>query len=73
VLFLDIEGAFSNAVPSRLAHNLRKCRILGKYVNFVERMLNSRSILLKYDGYMAAPLVIDNSIGQGDPPSMVLY
>jgi len=24
VLFLDIEGAFPNAVPSRLIHNLRK-------------------------------------------------
>ena len=24
VLFLDIEGAFPNAVPSRLTHNLRK-------------------------------------------------
>ena len=73
VLFLDIEGAFLNAVPSRLAHNLRKRRILGKYIDFVERMLNGRSTLLKYNGYMAAPLVIDNGIGQGDPLSMVLY
>src|SRR6266851_9036941 len=73
VLFLDIKGAFLNAVPSRLAHNLRKHSILGKYINFMERMLNGRSTLLKYNGHMAAPLIIDNSIGQGDPLSMVLY
>ncbi len=73
VLFLDIEGAFPNAVPLRLAHNLRKCRIPGKYIDFVERMLNSRSTLLKYNGYVAAPLKIDNGIGQGDLLTMVLY
>jgi hypothetical protein len=37
VLFLDIKGVFPNAVPSRLLHNLRKCRIPGKYINFVEK------------------------------------
>ena len=73
VLFLDIEGAFPNAVPSRLLHNLRKCRIPGKYVNFVEKMLTGRRTSLKYDGYTSEPLEIDNGIGQGDPLSMVLY
>ena len=73
VLFLDIEGTFLNAVPSRLAHNLRKRRILGKYIKFMERMLDSRSTSLKYDRYTLEPLVIDNGIGQGDLLSMVLY
>jgi hypothetical protein len=73
VLFLNIEGAFSNAVPSRLIYNLRKHRIPGKYINFVEKMLTSRSTSLKYDGYMLVPLEIDNGIRQGDPLSMVLY
>ena len=39
VLFLDIEGAFPNADPSRLVHNLRKRGILLKYANFVNSML----------------------------------
>ncbi len=73
VLFLDIEGAFLNAIPLRLIHNLRKCRIPGKYINFIECMLNDRSTSLKFDGYISEPLAIDNSIGQGDPLSMVLY
>jgi len=73
VLFLDIEGAFPNAVPLRLVHNLRKRRIPGKYINFIERMLNDRSTSLKFNGYISEPLAIDNGIGQGDPLSMVLY
>jgi hypothetical protein len=39
VLFLDIEGAFPNAVPARLLQNLRKRGIPSKYVNFVSGML----------------------------------
>lgn len=73
VLFLDIEGAFPNAVPARLIHNLRKRRIPGKYINVVERMLTDRSTTLKFDGYESEPIAIDNGIGQGDPLSMVLY
>jgi hypothetical protein len=64
VLFLDIKGAFPNAVPARLVHNLRKQRILGKYISLVEHMLIDRKTLLKFNGYESEPLVIDNRIGQ---------
>jgi hypothetical protein len=40
VLFLDIEGAFPNVNPERLIHNLRKCKVLDKYTNFVQGMLD---------------------------------
>jgi hypothetical protein len=73
VLFLDVEGAFPNAVPMKLMHNLRKRRIPGKYVGFVEKMLTDRCTTLKYDGPTSEPIEIDNGIGQGDPLSMVLY
>ena len=39
VLFLDIEGAFPNAVPERLVHNLRKQKVPEKYTKFVSNML----------------------------------
>ena len=39
VLFLDIEGAFPNAVPSRLIHNMRKRGVPNKITNFVQGML----------------------------------
>ena len=35
VLFLDIEGAFPNAVPSRLVHNLRKRCLPCRYISFI--------------------------------------
>jgi hypothetical protein len=73
VLFLDIEGAFPNAVPSILVHNLRKRRIPPKYVNFINNMLCNRKTVLKFDGYTLEPIQINNGIGQGDPLSMILY
>jgi len=73
VLFLDIKGAFPNAILERLVHNLRKQRIPSKYTKFVSNMLCGRVTTLKFNGYTSAPIHIDNSIGQGDPLSMALY
>jgi len=39
VLFLDIKGAFLNANPERLVHNLRKRRVPAAYTMFVHNML----------------------------------
>ena len=73
VLFLNVDRVFPNAVLTKLVHNLRKRRILGKYVGFVEKMLTGRYTMLKYDGHTLQPIKIDNRIGQGDLLSMVLY
>lgn len=35
VLFLDVEGAFPNAVTDRLIHNLKKRRIPTAYIHFI--------------------------------------
>ena len=72
-LFLDIEGAFPNAVPSRLEHNLCKRQVPGKIVEFIRQMLRGRVTTLKFDGYTSEPINIDNGIGQGDPLSMGMY
>ncbi len=73
VLFLDIEGAFPNAVKKRLVHNLRKREIPTKYVKFVENLLRGRRTRLKFDDFLSEPIEIRNGIGQGDPLSMILY
>ena len=73
VLFLDVEGAFPNAVPSRLEHNLRKRRVPRKIVNFVHSMLRGRQTALRFDGFTSGTITIDNGIGQGDPLSMMIY
>ncbi|KAJ3492820.1 hypothetical protein NLJ89_g11157 [Agrocybe chaxingu] len=73
VLFLDVEGAFPNAVTDRLLHNLRKRRIPTEYVKFIENLLKDRRTKLKFDDFISALIKICNGIGQGDPLSMVLY
>ena len=73
VLFLDIEGAFPNAVPSQLEHNMRKRGVPNKITNFVHGMLRDRLTTLRFDGFTSQALSIDNGIGQGDPLSMILY
>ena len=73
VLFLDVEGAFPNAVPERLVHNLRKRRIPHRYTNFITGMLEGRITSLKFNDHISDAINIDNGIGQGDPLLMVLY
>ena len=72
-LFLDIEGAFPNAILAQLLHNLEKRRVPKRITNSVSKMLTNRVTMLKFNGYMSEPMVIDNSIGQGDLLSMGLY
>ena len=73
VLFLDIEGAFPNAVNERLIANLTKRRVPTAIVQFVNNMLTGRKTRLKFDDHESEYIQIDNGIGQGDPLSMILY
>jgi hypothetical protein len=73
ILFLDVEGAFPNAVTSRLLHNLKKRRIPDMLVRFISRLLTSRITRLRFDDYISEFINITNGIGQGDPLSMLLY
>ena len=73
VLFLDVEGAFPNAVTDRLIHNLRRRRIPTIYINFIKQLLSNRRTKLKFDDYTSEAFDILNRIGQGDPLSMLLY
>jgi ribonuclease HI/exonuclease III len=73
VLFLDVEGAFPNAVTERLLHNLRRRRIPAVYITFIEQLLTGRRTRLKFDDFISESLNILNGIGQGDPLSMILY
>ena len=72
-LFLDIEGAFPNAVLSCLEHNLHMHRVPSKIIKFICKMLQGRVTALKFNRYMSEPIQIDNGIGQGDLLSMGMY
>ena len=73
VLFLDIEGAFPNAVPEKLACNMKRRGVPSKIINFTAKMLTNRITKLKFDDLTSDQICIDNRIGQGDPLSMGLY
>ena len=73
VLFLDIEGAFPNAVTSKLIHSMKKRRLPETIVNFAKLMVEKRSTILRFDDHTSDPIKLDNGIGQGDPLSMALY
>jgi len=69
-LFLDIEGAFPNATTERLLHNMRKRGLPRDFIRFMRLTLEGRQTTLCFDGYVSAPIPINNGIGQGDPGSM---
>ena len=73
VLYLDVEGAFPNAVTERLIHNLKKQRIPTTITKFVEQLLTNRKTRLRFNDFMSEPIPLSNRIGQGDPLSMLLY
>ena len=73
VLFLDIEGAFPNAVNERLEHNLKARKVPSKLVKFIHNLLKDRYTALKFDDFMSEAIELDNGIGQGDLLSMILY
>ena len=72
-LFLDIEGAFPNAVTEQLLYNLRACCIPEVYVTFIKNMLTGRHNRLKFDDYVSDWFKLDNGIVQGDPLLMIPY
>ena len=73
ILFLDVKGAFPNAVMDRLIHNLCKRKIPEAYVDFIRQLLEGWKTRLKFDDFVSELISICNSIGQGNPLSMILY
>jgi hypothetical protein len=71
ILFLDVEGAFPNTVTDRLIHNLKKRQIPAPYIKFIQRLLVGRRTKMTFDDFISKYINIMNSIGQGDPISML--
>ena len=73
ILFLDVEGAFPNAVSTQLLHNMCMRHVPEEYVLFVHQLLTNRHMWLKFDGFTLDWIDVNNGIVQGDPLSMILY
>ena len=72
-LFLDIEGAFPNTVTDCFLHNMHKCKIPSTLINFTEQALCGHRTKLSFNSFLSDWIPITNSIGQGNPFSMILY
>jgi hypothetical protein len=72
-LFLDISGAFPNAVIKRVVHNMRQRQIPIEYTQWAERRMAGRKTILVFDDYESEPFEVTNGLDQGDPPSSVFY
>ena len=48
---MDVEGAFPNAVTTRLVHNLKRRQIPSTIVRFVKLLLIGRKTRLEFDDY----------------------
>lgn len=53
ILFLDIEGAFLNAVTTKLVHSMKKRWLPDKLTNFAKLMLDKRSTILRFDDHLS--------------------
>ena len=73
ILFLDVKGAFPNAVTDRLIHNLKKRQIPASYIKFIEQLLEGQRTKMTFNDFISIYIDIINSIGQGNPISMLLY
>jgi ribonuclease HI len=72
-LFLDISGAFPNAVIPRVIHNMRRRKIPVEYAEWTKRRMTGRKTVLTFDDYQSEPFEVTNGLDQGDPPSSVFY
>ncbi|VDC03412.1 unnamed protein product [Peniophora sp. CBMAI 1063] len=73
VLFLDIKGAFPNAVPEVLIHDMRMRRIPKAITDFIWQLLQGRRTRLHFDDFESDWFDVENGIPQGDPLSLIMY
>ena len=61
MLFLDIEGAFPNAVTTRLLHNLCKRQVPEVYISFISNMLTGCHTQLQFDDHVSSWFGLDTA------------
>jgi len=72
-LFLDVKGAFPNAVIPCLVHDMREKGIPKKVTDWVSRQLDGRETVITFDDYTSEPIPIRNGLNQGDCLSTFFY
>src|SRR5579859_1214810 len=72
-VFMDVAGAFNYVHHKRLIHNLKKRRVPGFIVRWVESFLCDRSTRLKFNGVESERICTNAGVPQGSPISPILY
>ena len=73
LLCLDVSGAFDNVNHPRLLHNLRKRRIGGAIVRWVQSFISEQSTRIELPDYRSKDYTISTGIPQGSGVSPPLY
>ena len=73
LLMLNILKIFNNVFHKRLLHNLRKCQLLLKIVNWIDSFLKERTSILKLLKYEFEDFAIYINIFQNSSLSFILY
>jgi len=72
-LFLDVKGAFPNAVIPRLVHDMRLEGVPKTITDWISRQLEGRETVITFDNYTSESIPIDNGFNQGDCLSTFFY
>src|SRR5271155_3906065 len=72
-LFLDVKGAFPNAVIPCLVHDMREKGIPKKVTDWITRQLDGRETTISFDDFTSDPIPIENGFNQGDCLSTFFY
>jgi ribonuclease HI len=72
-LFLDVKGAFPNAVIPCLIHDMRQEGVPKKATDWIIRQLEGRETVITFDDYTSESIPINNGFNQGDCLSTFFY
>src|ERR1700678_68322 len=72
-LFLDVKGAFPNAVIPCLIHDMRQEGVPKAITDWIIRQLEGRETVITFDDYVSESIPINNGFNQGDCLSTFFY
>ena len=73
LLLLDVSGAFENVSHQRLLHNLRKRKIGGTMLSWIDSFISDREVKLLLPDYTTGWMKTGTGIPRGSPISPILY
>ncbi|OCT48581.1 pol-like protein [Cladophialophora carrionii] len=73
LLLLDVSSAFDNVCHQRLLHNLRKRRVPGVIVRWIESFVGERRTKIVLPQHRSDIITVNTGTPQGSPLSPILY